>query len=530
MGGNADRRFGKLLREAAKARVRTARYADSARWFDELKSGENGEPKDIIANVTTILRADPKFAGVLRWCEMRSAALTRGLPWDPTTDWREWTDLDDARLAEWCQLRDVPVKSTTCAAAVQIVAAEHPHHAVREYLEGLVWDGTSRLDTWLSTYLGVADSLYTRAIGRKWIVSAVARVMQPGCKADHALILEGRQGAGKSTTAKVLAVCQEWFADEIADLGSKDSAQDLRGKWIIEISELSAMRRAEIERVKAFMSRAVDHYRPSYGRRSQDFPRQCVFIGSTNAEAYLADESGNRRFWPVKVGKIRLAKLRADLAQLWAEARAAYLAGETWWLDAEAETLARAEQAERMQGDPWEEKVLEHAEKMARIGEPVIIGNVLRDVLFVQTERQDVAAEKRVAQILRAAGWTRGPRRRIGGVLKRPYVPPPPPGAAAPPPAPTPNCSPSEDRGEATGNSTGNRANPGADQGFSPAVPRVPHVHHGFLGNRGDHHTPSDGASGGGGPCTDLQEPWGTRGTGNTPPGWTTPSTEARPW
>jgi predicted P-loop ATPase len=126
----------------------------------------------------------------------------------------------------------------------------------------------------------------------------------------------------------------EWFADEIADLGSKDSAQDLRGQWIIELGELSAMRRGEVERVKAFMSRSTDHYRPSYGRRSQDFPCQCVFIGSTNADTYLADETGNQRFWPVKVGRINLKTLRQDVGQLWAEADAAYRTGERWWLDA----------------------------------------------------------------------------------------------------------------------------------------------------------------------------------------------------
>ena len=127
-----------------------------------------------------------------------------------------------------------------------------------------------------------------------------------------------------------------WFADEISDLGSKDSAQDLRGKWIIELAELSAMKRGDIERTKAFMSRAIDHYRPSYGRRSQDFPRQCVFAGTTNADTYLGDETGNRRFWPVKVGHIDLAGLREVRDQLWAEAVAAFKAGEKWWLTADA--------------------------------------------------------------------------------------------------------------------------------------------------------------------------------------------------
>ena len=169
----------------------------------------------------------------------------------------------------------------------------------------------------------------------------MARVFRPGCKADCTLILEEAQGTLKSTACAVLALSPEWFADGIADLGSKDSAQDLRGKWIVEIAELSAMTRAAVERVKAFISRQVDHYRPSYGRRSQDFPRQTVFIGSTNSDEYLADETGNRRFWPVRIGRIDIPALQRDVEQIWAEAVVAFKAGEQWWLDAELEAEAR---------------------------------------------------------------------------------------------------------------------------------------------------------------------------------------------
>ena len=150
----------------------------------------------------------------------------------------------------------------------------------------------------------------------------------------------------------------QWFSDELADLGTKDAAQDLRGKWIVELGELSALNRGAVERVKAFMSRRVDHYRPSYGTRSQDFPRQCVFIGSTNADAYLGDETGGRRFWPVKVGAIDLDALKRDRDQLWAEAVAAYRADEKWWLDKETEKAAAVEQGDRRIVDPWEWRIL----------------------------------------------------------------------------------------------------------------------------------------------------------------------------
>jgi putative DNA primase/helicase len=229
-------------------------------------------------------------------------------------------------LAEWCQLREVPLTRASCADAVAAVADDNRFHPIREYLDGLAWDGTPRLATWLSTHLGAvvepgcdkpeARPAYIREVGRKWPIGAVARVYRPGCKVDAAPIFEGGQGIGKSQALAALVPCPEWFCDEISDLGTKDSAQDLRGKWIIELAELSAMRRGDIERTKAFMSRSTDHYRPSYGRRSQDFPRQCAFAGTTNADGYLGDETGNRRFWPVKVGAIDLDAIRRDREQL----------------------------------------------------------------------------------------------------------------------------------------------------------------------------------------------------------------------
>ena len=255
------------------------------------------------------------------------------------------------------------------------------------------------------------------------MISAVARIYRPGCKFDHALILEGPQGPGKSTIAEILALDREWFADEIADLGSKDAAQDLAGKWIVEIAELSALRRSEVERVKAFFSRSVDHYRPSYGRRSQDFPRRCVFIGSTNAHEYLADQTGNRRFWPIRIGTIDLAGLRLDVDQLWAEAVVAYRNGEQWWLDAATEPVAADEQEKRRKVDVWEQDVLRWADSI--LAEPgiVTIGTLLERAIGMPLKDRDQAAAIRVGNILTAAGWMRR-QKRIGSDRVRYYVPP----------------------------------------------------------------------------------------------------------
>lgn len=218
------------------------------------------------------------------------------------------------------------------------------------------------------------------------------------------IILEGPQGVGKSTCLRILAG-DEWFADEISDLGTKDSAQDLRGKWIVELAEVAALKRAALERMKAFISRNVDHYRPSYGRRSIDFPRQCVFAGTTNADAYLADETGNRRFWPVKVSGLQLEALARDRDQLWAEAVARFKAGEAWWLDREVEALAAEEQEQRRQGDPWEGPILEWLGRQTKAEHTV--ADLLRGALTREVGDWTQGDLNRVARCLRANGYER---------------------------------------------------------------------------------------------------------------------------
>jgi len=415
----AERRIEKLLEKVTPYREKAERRAGAAAWFGDLLTGQEGVPRDCLVNGVVPLRQDPELSGRLAFDEHRGAVMCRDMPWRPGDEWREWTNTDDLRLAEWLQLREVPLKPNTCAEAVGTVADDHRNHPIRNYLDGLVWDGVPRLDRWLHDYLGVGPCMtgYVREVGRRWPISGVARIYRLGCKADHALVLEGGQGAGKSSALAALIPMSDWFADEISDLGSKDSAQDLRGKWLLELAELSALRRGEIERVKAFMSRGIDHYRPSYGRRSQDFPRQCFFAGTTNADTYLADETGNRRWWPVKVGRIDLEALKRDRDQLWAEAVAAYKAGEIWWLPGEVERHAGVEQAQRRNVDAWEEKILEWVTP----GTDVRISEILSDACIgMPIDRQDQKAQNRVAQILVGAGYRRQQRRLANG--KRRWV------------------------------------------------------------------------------------------------------------
>jgi len=307
---------------------------------------------------------------------------------------------------------------------VQLVARDDSFHPVRQYLEGLKWDGTKRADGFLSLYFGAEATDYSAAVGARWLRSAVARIMQPGCKADCCLILEGPQGIMKSTALKTLG--WPWFTDEIADLGSKDAALQTRGTWVIEISELDALTRAEVGRIKSFMSRAVDRFRPPYGRHLIESPRQCVFAGSVNHGAYLRDDTGGRRFWPVACSRVRIAELERDRDQLWAEALASYRGGAPWWLDTpELNREAEGEQSARYEESAWEDLILTWCEQRLQMGETsVSVAEALALCIQKQIGQWTRADEMRVAGCLTRAKWQRYRDRKAGNKWRyRPPVP-----------------------------------------------------------------------------------------------------------
>src|SRR5581483_3495467 len=234
------------------------------RWASQLRLDLAGTPERNEANVITALSNDEAFAGALVFDDFRQEILvTRNLPWDESFGAlpRVWSDADDVRCAEWLQRREINVAPVMVSRSVGAVAREVRVHPVRDYLNHLRWDGVARLAQWTVAYLGAEDTELNKAFGARWMISAVARVMQPGVKADHMLILEGPQGSKKSSAIKTLAGA-DWFTDEIAEIGSKDAAQQMRGIWIIEIAELDAISRAEVSRIKAFLTRTTDRYRP----------------------------------------------------------------------------------------------------------------------------------------------------------------------------------------------------------------------------------------------------------------------------
>jgi predicted P-loop ATPase len=252
---------------------------------------------------------------------------------------------------------------------------------------------------------------YVRAVGAKFLIGAIARLFRPGAKNDTCPILEGAQGALKSTALRVLAG-HNFFTDDIAELGSKDSAMQTRGVWIIELSELDSMTRGETSRVKAFVSRQVDRIRPPYGRHVVAAPRECVFAGTTNKDCYLRDETGSRRFWPIRCGFVNIPDLTRDRDQLWAEARERYNDGETWWFDTNEMVTSAAEETQaRYEGDPWDELISTWL--VGSNPESVSVTEVLLGCIAKKPEHWVQGDKNRVGRSLVSLGWERrytGPR------------------------------------------------------------------------------------------------------------------------
>jgi Virulence-associated protein E-like domain len=329
-----------------------------------------------VGNVLLALKQEPEIMNAFGYDEMlRTEVLLRPLfGTDQNFSPRPVTDADVTAVQsflQWFGFRRLG-KGTTHE-AVDKHAREHSFHPVRDYLNALKWDGKERLGTWLTDYLGAkrietdkqngAVPEYLRGIGTMFLIGLVARIFKPGCKLDYMIVLEGDQGTLKSTACAILA--GQYFSDQLPDITSKEAFQHLRGKWLIEVAELRAYSRAAIDPFKEFLVRDTERYRPPWGRKEVLEPRQCCFIGTTNKALYLKDETGNRRFWPVKTGEINLDALRRDRDQLFAEAVHRFRSGEDWWPDAEFEKRCIvAEQEARFESDAWEKPIAEFLNRL----------------------------------------------------------------------------------------------------------------------------------------------------------------------
>ena len=336
-------------------------------WMENLIYNEKGKLVSDIVNGVLILENDPILKGIVFNEFADNLELQPDIPWHHKKFWRE---ADDAHLDYYISSHYGPLSPRCTQSAVDKVADDRSYHPILDFLDALPeWDGIPRLDTLLIDHFGAEDTQYTRAVTRKALVAAVRRVLQPGCKFDYILTLVGPQGVGKSTLIRTLSG-DEYFSDTLkfSDARDKTAAENIQGNWIIEIGEMAGMKKAEIENVKAFVSRQNDKYRAAYGHRPTPHPRQCIFIGTGNQEeGFLRDLTGNRRFWPV-VTPVRTEKqqdiLKPDyIAQVWAEAKVREEEGEPIYLSSDLEHEAELHQLAAMERDDREGIVRSYLEK-----------------------------------------------------------------------------------------------------------------------------------------------------------------------
>jgi putative DNA primase/helicase len=355
---------------------------------------------------------------------------------------------DIVRMRHWFEVEmGVKLSGKLVMDALQLVSRQHRFHPVADYLTSLSWDGVSRVETWLEDFCSVQPTSpdhqrLIRAVARKWLISCVARAMNPGCKVDTMLILEGKQGIGKSSILRELAG-ERFFCDAHIEFGKKDACQTIQGVWIYELPELDALLRGDSASTKAFLSRPTDKFRAPYARAPISVARSLVFCGTVNHSGYLKDPSGSRRFWVVKCGEtINVQGIRTSRDQLWAEARALFESGEPWHLSTEEESLMRQEHEERMEPEPWEEAIA--AWLAGQSERPIGIEEVLEHALGMKAAARNPNVTRRVHDILVRLGFERqrkafeNPGRRVYRYVRMV--------TETCPPASLPYCPPVDDR------------------------------------------------------------------------------------
>lgn len=403
-------------------------------WVASLDLTAKGALASTINNMTLIMTHDPKLKGRLSLDTFAHRAYGRDLPWAQEAGVRDWTDADEAALRLYLERTYAVTGPAKVQDAIQLAFARAGYHPVRDYLDGLVWDGIPRVERLLVEYLGAENDAYTHAVTRVHLAAAVARIYEPGCKYDTMLTLSGPQGIGKSTLIRLLGRDQ-WYSDNMDTLRGKEAAELIQGVWMVEMGELNATRKSDRDAVKSFLSRSVDIYRVPYGRNTSRFPRQCVFWGTTNEGQYLRDPTGDRRTFPVPCAVTAPTRsvfrdLAGDVDQIWAEAVELYRGGQPLYLSGEMAAEAEARRAAVRERDPkvglveaylerklpeeWERMNLyERREWLASDAEGTVVrdrvcaAEVLCEVLGHKVGQSTPMDSREVKDILRGIeGWT----------------------------------------------------------------------------------------------------------------------------
>jgi predicted P-loop ATPase len=398
-------------REAWELSSKTTNWAN-CEWATYLVPGaktKSGNPTALrcIENAVQPLMYAPEWQGLFAWDELRQRiTTTRATPWGEQPE--EWLDHHDVNLECWYDRTGLHYKGLI-SQAVDLVAHRNAFHPVRDYLRRLKWDGEPRLREWLTTYCGAPNNDFTRFAGTKWMISAVARAMRPGCQVKTCLILFGAQDAGKSEAFRILG--GPFYAVQHGSIGgdSTKAIEQCSKAWVLEMAELDKLKRTDnVEPIKAFISTYEDTYRPAYARRVQTLPRCCVFCGTSNTSEVFSDVTGNVRFWPVQVcDQIDLDLLRRDRDDLWAEAVALYAAGEKWWTeDEQAKSLAHQATLDYVVRDEWAVVILEWLDQPeVRLRSHHTTGEILSGALRLAVGDYGRPEQNRVGNCMRQIGF-----------------------------------------------------------------------------------------------------------------------------
>jgi len=400
------------------------RYAPEGNdWRSMLKTSKDGAVTREAGNCALLLSNLPIWKGVLQYNEFEDLIRFAKAPPTGVFEIRAGDALSDpaiTHIQHWISKRTgASFNETATLQGIVVAAHKNKIHPVRQYLGSLRWDGVDRLPTWLHKYFASDNcELYSR-IGTWWMIGAVARIIKPGSQVDHMLVLEGPQGLGKSTAARILG--GEWHLGSLPDLrNSQAASMHIQGSWIVEAGELDSFKDAGSSRIKDFLTQTVDVYRRPYARTFQRRPRQCSLIGTTNEMTYLSDPTGNRRYWPARVRKLDDGALRRDRDQLWAEAVVRFQRGEAWHPTEELGQELRDAQERRVMGDVWEEKI---SALLLRRGQTFITSDEILTTLGLETAKIERRHQKRVSECMSRLGWKPG-RKLVGLVRKRGYLAP----------------------------------------------------------------------------------------------------------
>lgn len=394
------------VRHPALIRAFSDAHPEDEDWTKQLEvSARSNRIRPTCLNCEIILANDPVTKGAIRYDELKQMIVCiPALPWHKGDHAIRNMDRPDLRSLI-SQTYGVEFSLQTVWEAVQTIANRNRYDALAEYLKGLVWDGRERLSAWLVDHAGAEDNAYVRGVSRLTLLGAVGRALEPGVKFDYMLILEGAQGIGKSELLAALVPKDEWYTDLTVDVTNrlKDAVAEIQGKWIVEMGELSAMKRSGIYSFKRFITQRVDNVRLAYRYDPERYPRRCIFVGTTNEENYLEDLTGNRRFWPVRCSndEFDLVRLKRNREQIWAEAVQAYYDGEQVYPDREFEKLCIKEQDSRRVIHAWEDPIKQYLKDK----KDVTLREVCDNALYVDYGNLRDEQSKKLGALVRAQGF-----------------------------------------------------------------------------------------------------------------------------